>query len=238
MDSQERHDLKQNDLQEFLTHFKEWWDKHGTTILLAMIVVILGFYGWRWYSTKDVKAKQAAWSAVQLASTPEGLQDAAALHADVRGAWGRAMLDAADALASQANLGIEPSAAGQPGQEIALTPEQRQRKRQLAADIYQRVIDQGEGLFAINARFGLAAIHESLGEFDKAAAQYGEIQRQAAAWPNIVRQAERQAARLESLRQPIEFRPAPAPQPEAEAASDGDAPADPPKPVDPPASPE
>jgi hypothetical protein len=236
MDSQERHELKQNDLQEFLSHFKEWWDKHGTTILLALIVVILGFYGWRWYSTKDVKARQAAWSAVQLAATPEGLQDAAALHADVRGAWGRAMLDAADALASQANLGIEPSAAGQPGQEVTLTPEQRQRKRQLAADLYQRVIDQAEGLFAINARFGLAAINESMGEFDKAAAQYGEIQRQAASWPNIIRQAERQSARLQTLRQPIEFRAAPAPEPEADAAIEGDAPAEPEAPIGPPAS--
>ena len=209
MDSHDRHELKQNDLAEFFTHFKEWWDKHGTSLLLAIILVLGGMYAYRWYSTKEHKAKHAAWSAVLAAGTPEAMQDMAAQYADISGAWCRATLDAADSLANQANLGVEPSAAGQPGQDINLTDEQRQRKLELAEKLYQQVIDRGTPLFVLNARAGLAAAYESMSEFDKAAAQYAALRKDGAAWPTVVRQAERQAADLPRLKAPVEFRATP-----------------------------
>ncbi len=235
MDSQERHELKQNDLAEFLSHFKQWWDKHGTTFLLVLVIAIGGLYGYRWYTTKEHRRKHAAWSAVMAAGTPEALQDVAAQHADVDGAWSRATLDAADSLASQANLGVEPSAAGQPDQSTDLTEEQRQRKLELAEKLYQQVIERGTPLFAANARAGLAAVYESMGEFDKAAAQYAQLQQTASAWPVIVRQAQRQAADLERLKQPVEFRPAP--EIPEDAATEADEQPDPPASADAPDAP-
>src|SRR6056297_2423925 len=68
MKSEHRHELKTNELAEFLEHFPEWFNKHLKTIIYIAVVVVLviGAYIWKRYQSqvvnvgKDIAVTKAA----------------------------------------------------------------------------------------------------------------------------------------------------------------------------------
>ena len=61
MDTQHRHELKENDLAEFLENFGEWWNKHGTVAMLILLFLVGGFLGYRLLRARAIDQREAAW---------------------------------------------------------------------------------------------------------------------------------------------------------------------------------
>ncbi len=211
MDSQERHELKQNDLYEFLTHFKQWWEKNGTGTLLIICCLLGGVVGYRWYSGREARFLNDAWSELAMAQEPEQMVRVAEDYPDTPVA-AKALLRAADRLQEQALFGI-PDETGNAPPRI-LNPEQTQQYRERAVKLYQNVLEQGHSgdqpsLIALNARLGLAAAYESLGQFDQAEQQYRALQEEAGVHGILASKAAVGLEQLDELREPVIFPDAP-----------------------------
>jgi hypothetical protein len=228
MDSEERHELKQNDLLEFLQNFRNWWDRHGTNTLLTILVVIAALVGWNWWAGRNTRQLEAAWSAYAFAQSPEALQEVANRFNDSAVA-GVALVTAADQLRHEIMYarGMSEDAESNVPQVADDEPisEAEQNKLLRAEALCQRAIEAGHGadgpsLVVLNARMSLAAVYEMLGRyaegeeaeahFDQAREQYGLVQQEAGQYRTIAHQAEYQAAQVSALRTPIEFPEGPA----------------------------
>lgn len=211
MDSQERHELKQNDLYEFLTHFKQWWDKNGTSTLLIIVCALGGVMGYRWYSSRETRLNEQAWGAMAVAQQPDELVRVAEDYPDTPVAR-MAMLQAGDTLLQQATFGVpDPANEAMPRQ---LTAEETQDYLDRASKLYEKVIATGHGeglpsLVVLNARLGLAATYESMGQFDKAVEQYTAVQKEAGPYKMLASKASAQGKQIEALRQTVIFPEAP-----------------------------
>ncbi|MBI1372799.1 MAG: hypothetical protein GC159_08570 [Phycisphaera sp.] len=211
MDSQERHEIKQNDLEYFITHFGEYWQKYGMTTMIVILAFLVGVLGMRWWNSHAITAKEAAYAELAETDSPQIIQDVAARHDGVDHFSGYALLKAADNSYRSA-LGLMPNQSPAGAAAPAANDEERDRKLKDAATLYERVINLDQSkLQVLNARFGLAATYESLREFGKAAEQYGKIQADAGdSWPSLAEKAGKLAANLDTVAEPVTF-PAPAP---------------------------
>ena len=211
MDSEHRHELKENDLLEFIRDFKSWWAKHGTQTLLVILVAVLALTAYRYFRGKAARELDAAWSEYASVSTPEGRQQIAGAYVNYPGLSNLALLDAADETFGNAlgiGRGIDPMPATSPGPSA----EQAEQLRK-AAGLYQRVIDAPQptepSLYKLNARMGLAAVYETLGEWDKAAEQYRLTIQESGPYKNISAAADRALTTMADREQPVTFPPAP-----------------------------
>lgn len=100
MDSEHRHELKTNDLEEFLRNFSQFWNKHGTYIMLVLAALAVIFLGSRLYRTSQYQAHEGAWADLAAASTPEALRDVAMNHREPA-VQALALITAADQLLEQ-----------------------------------------------------------------------------------------------------------------------------------------
>jgi hypothetical protein len=207
MDSQHRHELQTNDLAEFITHFKEWWTKHGTNTLLGILIVVAVIFFMRWYSGRETRILNEAYGELAAAADPFAKTEVAGKYESIDGFASTARLQAADMLLRQA-IGVTPS----PNSEDAPTGEERTNMLNQAATLYERVTTSGSTkLQVLNARFGLAAVKESLSDFDAARAQYQKIQEEAGAdWPTLAAKAGRLEGDLAEIRRPVNFPEPPA----------------------------
>jgi len=211
MDSEHRHELKENDLYAFFRNFKTWWAKHGTQTLLVILLCVLALTAYRHFRGKDFRELDAAWSEYASVSTVEGRQQIAGVYVNRPGLSNLALLDAADELAMRVFSFDE---AGMPTSATTteLTQEQRETLEQAAA-LYQRVIDAPQptqpSLHLLNARMGLASVHETLGEWDQAEVQYRNVIKDAGSYRNIALVAERLLSSMDERQEPIAFQPAP-----------------------------
>lgn len=80
MDSEHRHELQENDLRESLSNWRETWDKYGTPITVAVLLVVVVFAGYRLYDTYTASKREAAWGELSQTSSPEGLAQVAEQH--------------------------------------------------------------------------------------------------------------------------------------------------------------
>jgi len=210
MDSEHRHELQQNDLEEFLTHFKEWWQKHGTNTLLTILIIVAVIFFYRWYSGREQRMLNTAYTELANAADPYAMTELAGEYDHIEGFAAAARLRAANQLTRQA-LGLETTAAAQ---EDAPVGEERQNMLEQARGLYQRVVESGSTtqLQVLNARFGLAAVQETLGDFEAAQQQYQTIQDEAGdQWSVLAARAKRLSSNISDIRQPIEFPEPPAP---------------------------
>ena len=165
MDSQQQQDrdLRDNDLEQFLEHFPQWWSKYGLKTLVVILALVAGFTGWRLYSVASRQGEQRVWNDLAQATNPFALADYAANTSDPA-ARAQAYLRAGDLLREQALLEA-PTETGQDAAAKALRD---------AVAHYQRVIDDKRVHEArrINARLGSVAPLESLQNFKGAIAQY------------------------------------------------------------------
>lgn len=225
MDADHRHELKQNDLEEFLHHFKEFWAKWGQTITIGLLLIVLIYTGKTFLDTRRETRRERALADLATSTSPEALLALAEEVGDpaVRV---RALLRAGDLLL----VSVVAPPREDDGQVVTpLDPSQREQRLTQAAAVYRQVVEEAPApLFAHNARLGLAAVAETQGQWDEARRQYEAVRDQAAAlFPAIAQQARARLAMLDRLTEPVVFAP-----PEASATPDApDAPDAPVMPV-------
>jgi predicted negative regulator of RcsB-dependent stress response len=196
MESHERHELKQNDLQEFFLNFREWWQKHGNTVLIVLIVCVLGVGGYMYFTSRAQQTHNAAWQELASANNPEALQAVAEAH-DYQAVPALARYRAADLLLAEA---INPG----PG-----TDRSKGEALSQAASLYETVANDESTPAAIrvNARLGLASVAETRNEWQAARNHYKAAidlaeQNQLQA---LASQAKSRRDRLDQLSRPVQF---------------------------------
>ncbi len=204
---QEHPSTHHDEVQEFLTSFKSLWDKWGNIVLTVILIALAAVLITRWLSGRAERIREAAYTELAETSTPTGKQEVAMRYDNVPGLAGKARLEAADILLNEALAPADPA-------DPAATPAPRKEKLEQAANLYKRVIEIDHSpLQVIYARFGLAAVHESLGNFDAAREQYDAIQKLAADdFEYLATQAKQHALTLADISEPVTF-PAPPPAP-------------------------
>ncbi len=230
MKSDHRHELKTNELADWLAHFPEWMKQNRTNILAVAAVIVLAIivYFWSYYRSNVVSVRRQAvcrtWSPV-LPSSQRGracggaghrssyalmplaqdLQESPAAVERQHGCIG------ADQAGRSAGGGGGGGGEGGGGGGGGGWPSRSPRRGQLSAALDRKPRNPG---LAAAAQFGLGLCEEELGNFDKAA----EIYRETAAKPEYAGTLAQAAAQyrlqvMDDFRTPVVFKPAP-PQPE------------------------
>jgi len=204
MDTQERHELKQNDLEEFLRHFNEWWSKNGNTLLAIIAVCAIAFMVYRLWNSHNYKIHEAAWSELALTGSPESHRDIIKRHTDpiIRQL---AALRGADGFLNRAIHASDSDTMDDQAVEESLNE---------AESLYNLVINESKfAEFRINALFGLAAIAETRSHWDKAGQYYQQVIDSAGPGLSFfTRHAQARKDILDKLATPLVFAPEPEPK--------------------------
>lgn len=223
MDSQHRHELKENDLVEFLTHFGQWWGKHGGKILTVVLVLAVVVTGKRWFDASTAAATEKAWRDLADTTSPEGYRSVALSHQDpavralayLRGAD---LLLAKSATASDDQHTTNDSTTAGSSQDL-----------DSAALMYQQVVDDQDvhPAYRLNALLGLAAVAEGRRDWDQARNLYLQVTEQATVhYGAIAERAQSRAKMLDRLKKPVVFAPDPVVIPSTSELSPIDVPTD------------
>lgn len=231
MDSRERHELKQSELAEFVTHFWPWCKKHGPNTLLVILIFVSIYVGVQWYRTRHVRALTEAWSAYNIAVADrqaKSLERVARDYEDMPALRSMALLNAADMLLGQVVFGRRDTEEQNADESVS-----RRSDLERAGLLYKQVIDGGEPvLMVLNAHFGLAAVQETVGEFGLAQEQYAAAAKFArqSGYEAVAERAEFAATGVDRLSRPVVLAPSrqlgeltpagpPAPAPTTQPAS-------------------
>lgn len=232
MKSDHRHELKSNELADWLTHFPEWAQENRTTLIGAgvVIVLVIGVYFVRFYR-KDVvevrhhvqltnlvtqvpaqkrviarAAGQGTDQSIVLLPVAQDLQDFAdGTGNDRMGAL--ALIKRAEAL--RAELHYRLAGAGQ--DDVAKQIAQAQSS-------YQQALERAVSnpTLAAIAEFGLGLCDEELGNFDKAKQAYRAVAENPAYEGTTGQAAAAHRLRtMDDYQGAVVFKPAPQPKPEA-----------------------
>lgn len=206
MDSQHKHELKENDLQQFIAHFGEWWGKHQTKVLLIAIVLAGTILGLRILNNRSVEKQDTTFFNLNMETSPAGFK-AIAADADSDAVRAIASLRAADLLLQEAAM---PSS----GEEGGATPAERKAKLEEARQMYSQAESSSDNaLLKLNAQMGLASVAESLGQWDDAVKVYESIKTSAAeSHPSFAAQADTRLAILPRVKTEPNFAPEPTPK--------------------------
>ncbi len=207
MDADHRHELKENDLAEFITHFGQWWSKHGNKLLLSALVISVVILGRQWLHTRSAAAQENAWADLAGATSPDSYRLVALSH-DNPTVRAMAYLRGADLLLNEAvaGPGDDDNTANDSAKLTA------QQSLQEAAAMYNQVIQDNQAplAFHLNAGLGLAAVAEGQRDWPQAKQLYEQVIDQAgAAFPTIAHQAQARLDMLDRLREPVVFAPDP-----------------------------
>ncbi len=209
MDPEHRQELEENDLEVFLTNCKKWWGKHGTKVVLVLLVGALALFAKQMYDKRQAERHETMWSELANATSPEAARSLAMSYSEP-GYKAKAWLKGADLLLARA---LEPQVAPSPANgEGASPPVDRAATLTQAADYYQGVlaVDQAAVVYRLNARLGLATVAETQGDFDAASKQYEQILADAGTeYAAISAQAKARLEMLPDLKNPVKFGPEP-----------------------------
>jgi len=231
MKSDHRHELKTNELADWLTHLPEWAQENRTTLIGAgvIIVLLIGVYFVRFYR-KDVDlrhhvrltslvtqvsaqkrvvaqaASQGTDQSVTLLPVAQDLGDFAKAGGNNR-LRAMALIKQAETLRAELHYRLTEPSPDEVAKQIAQARTSYQRALELASS---------NPVLAAMAEFGLGLCDEELGEFDKAKAAYQAV----AENPEYAGTAPQAAAahRLKTMddyQGSVVFKPAPQPKPAA-----------------------
>jgi hypothetical protein len=221
MDSQHRHELEQNDLAEFIVHFREWWVQHGLKTLLMILVVVVALFAWQRYKVGQINRHNERWLEMSQASSPAAYHELAKLYDDA-GYTALAHLRAGDVALRKVVGGDNPLAAyGIPSQEPVLTDEEKADLLDGAEQDYNAVIGMSgaDQMIRLNAMLGLAAVYETKQQWDDARGLYDQILENAGDdYATIAATARARRAALERAAVPVRFAPPPPPPVESDAS--------------------
>lgn len=206
MDREHKEQLKQSDLEYFLTHFGEIWGKYGNkllTIVLAIVVVVM--------IMRIVERNAATSSETELRKLAEartGFDFRSAADAATSGSVkARALLRGGDFLLDKVRTATGENGGKRSDDEI---------KRDLddAGAMYGDVlkIKGAHDVYSLNARLGLAAIAESRRDWDAARTEYEKVSADAGNYTIIAYRAKARLAMMPRLKKKITFGPEKAPE--------------------------
>ncbi len=188
--------LEESRVNQDLIDFLQKW---GSWILMALAVAALIYAGLQWLERQRVAKINEAFAAYEGAGgganpNPDALRRVADEYEGVKSVAELARITSADVLLESVRLGVRPGAqinndgsvgiiddegnANSEGE--LLSEEERGRYLDQAQSLYGAVLESTRGVagkqtLAINAMFGLAAVHETRGEADRARQQLDEI---------------------------------------------------------------
>jgi len=230
MKSDHRHELKTNELADWLAHFPEWLKQNRTNLLAVGGVIILAIlvYFWSYYRSNVVSVRREARLTNLVTSIPQQVN--AAMRAAAQGTdQSYTLMPLAQDLQEFAGRLSDDNMAAlaliKRGEAIRaelhlrltdITRDELAKQIAQAQASYQQALDRkpsNPGLLAA-AQFGLGLCEEELGNFDKAA----EIYRATAQKPEYAGTIAQAAARyrltiMDDFKTPVVFKPAP-PQPQ------------------------
>jgi len=226
MKSDHRHELKTNELAEWLSHLPQWTKENLATIIMVCVVVIvgIGIYTWRVYNVNVVRVRehadftnlinQLAGAKVQILQAQDqgrdasfmllqpakGLQTFAQSTKNDRMA-ALALIKRAEALRAEVHYG---------NVEEQYFASQINEAKSSYNEALQRCPDDPS--LAAAAKFGLGLCEEELGNFEQARQIYQDVaaNRDFEATVAIV-QAKRRLATMADYEQEVVFGPAPKP---------------------------
>lgn len=182
MDSAERHELKENDLQGFLLNIRSFWDQYGMRIMLVVAVLSLLFAITSITTSRSRDRREQALTALATTSSPAAFREIALRYRNQPDVWAKAMLWGADGYLREASTAAEETPDLAPGEEATATPPARnEADRELSLDsalaMYRELANSSAApLFRINALLGLGAAHESKTQWDDARQAYQQAQ--------------------------------------------------------------
>ena len=238
MKADHRHELKTNELAEWLSHLPQWTKENLSTIIMVCVVIIagLGIYSWRVYNVNVVRVREHAEfttlinqlaaakmqilqgqgrdSSFMLLQPAKGLETFAQSTKNDRMA-ALALIKRAEALRAEVHYGNV--------EEQYFTTQTNEAKNSYS-EALQRCPD--EFSLAAAATFGLGLCEEELGNFEQARQIYQDIVANPDFEPTVaVVQAKHRLATMSDYQQEIVFGPAPKPvaasQPEIQMTPPG-----------------
>lgn len=169
MDSEERHELQDNDLSSWLQYgLWTFLKQNGSYLLLVLALGFLGYQLWNLYEQKQENKRNAAWFDLRTAETADNpaakLLDIASSN-DYAPVQAEAYLKLGSYYGTQ--LVLEPA-------ELLNKKLSRTDALTKAAGYYKEAIDAmpDDKLIAAKGHLGIASADEDLGEWDKAKAEY------------------------------------------------------------------
>ncbi len=202
MDAKERHELKDNDLAEFLEHFGEFWGKHGNGIMVVITIVLVIFVGKRYYNSTQAQTHENAWADLSATSTPQGFRERAIENAGVPAVPQLALLRGAEAYHEQA-IQLKQETGGEDTGVMSA-----KESLEAAESMYTQVLDSDtDAAFRANAAVGLANLAETRSDFTAAGDYWAKAQQIAeeARLTAIATHAQVRAGMLDELAKPIVF---------------------------------
>lgn len=197
MDPDHKHELKENDLEQFLANFGEWRKKYGASTLLWVMLFVLALVGYNLYASIRSTAHDNAWGDLAATSTPAGYMRVAEEHGN-KAVTMLALLRGGDAALS--TVLTPPTGDEKFNAEDALNQ---------AENAYGQVVQSAdEPLYKINGLLGLAAVAECRSKWDEASKLYDQaIELAKDGYPDLGQRAEHRKAMLGRLEEPIVFAP-------------------------------
>ncbi len=230
MKSEHRHELKTNELSEWIAHLPQWTRENQRMIIYASVVTILviASYIWHRYQKDIVAVRRTSQLTSLVTQIPQG--KLRILEAQARGLDIAYMLiQNADELNNTAEQikDNQMSALALVKRAEALRTELHYRlgtvseqdiisQIALARESYNKAIAKAPAnpsLMAM-AKFGLGLCEEEVGNFEQAKQIYNEVATNADFAGTVAAvQAERRLEKADDYRQKVTFRPAPKPAP-------------------------
>jgi tetratricopeptide (TPR) repeat protein len=226
MKSDHRHELKSNELADWLANFPEWARQNQKNIMAvaAVLVVAVLIYFWSFYRREVVSARNQERLTLLVAQVPQRINEAmraASQNGDQSMALGSLAEDLKEFAGDISNDNMGALALVKRGE--AIRAEQHLRTTDAGRDAfvaqiakaqesYQQALDRkpSNSALAAAAQYGLGLCEEELGAFDKAAEIYRTMS-QKPEYAGTVAQAAA-AYRLKIMgdfKTPVAFKPAP-----------------------------
>jgi hypothetical protein len=232
MKSEHRHELKTNELADWIAHFPEWADENRNTLIMVAVILVAAVivYFWSFYR-RDVVSVRRQTRLTNLVTQVQQKMNEVARATMQNTDESYVLLPVADDLQQFALSTSEDEVAAlaliQRGEALRaelhyrladISAEELNKQVAKARESYQLALERAKSdpTLAASAQFGLGLCEEELSHFDQAVAIYREIA-QKPEYAGTVGQAAA-AARLaivDEFRTPVVFQSAPAPPPQA-----------------------
>lgn len=231
MKSDHRHELKTNELADWLANLPQWAQENRTNIMAVAAVIVLAaiVYFWSYYRSQVVSVRNQERLTFLVTQVPQRINEAmrpASQTGDTTlalASLGQDLKEFADGLSNDNMAALALIKRGEAIRaELHLRQTQPSRD-EVAAQVakaqasYQEALDRkpSNQALAATAQFGLGLCEEELGNFDKAAEIYrGVVQKPEYAGSVAQAAADYRLKIMNDFKAPVAFKPAP-PQPPA-----------------------